>query len=290
MTSTDNVALAVETAGPPDTPTVLCIHGYPDNRSVWDAVATDLVTAGLRVVRYDVRGAGDSDAPAGRAAYRLDQLTDDLLTVLDAVNPQCPVHVVGHDWGAIQTWHALGSGRLAGRALSFTSISGPSLDHATRWMRSQLRLDHEARRRVLRQVVKSTYLVLFVPPGLPEFLWRTRIMDRLLSGRLRLPERSAAGQRRLSDKINGLQLYRANIARRRRPALQQTTIPVQVLAPIRDRYVSVELQTEAPAPWVAELRTEVFDDGHWIIVRHPHLVADRIAALIREVERRRDVS
>ena len=48
--------------------TVLLVHGYPDNHSVWDPVA-EILADRFHVVAYDVRGAGASGVPdeIGRA-------------------------------------------------------------------------------------------------------------------------------------------------------------------------------------------------------------------------------
>jgi pimeloyl-ACP methyl ester carboxylesterase len=62
--------LAVREEGPADGPTVLLVHGYPDNSSVWDGVAARLAER-FRVVRFDLRGHGGSDEPAGRDGYRI---------------------------------------------------------------------------------------------------------------------------------------------------------------------------------------------------------------------------
>ena len=52
--------LAVYEEGLPDGPVLVCIHGYPDDHRVWDGVV-DALSSRYRVVRYDVRGAGESD-------------------------------------------------------------------------------------------------------------------------------------------------------------------------------------------------------------------------------------
>src|SRR5690242_17337653 len=135
VTSTDGTRLALHEYGNPSGPTVVAVHGYPDNHHVWDGVAAAL--AGYRVVAYDVRGAGDSDKPRGRRAYRQEQLTADLLTVLDEVSPDEPVHLLAHDWGSMQSWDAVSNPAHAARFASFTSISGPSLPYAARWLRGR---------------------------------------------------------------------------------------------------------------------------------------------------------
>ncbi|MDQ4031162.1 MAG: alpha/beta fold hydrolase, partial [Actinomycetota bacterium] len=127
--TTDGVALRVYESGPLDAPTVICVHGYPDDHTVWDGVAAELAPR-YRVVSYDVRGAGASGKPRSRLAYRLDQLAEDLAAVVNAVSPARQVHLLAHDWGAVATWHAVTGEWLRGRVASYTSISGPCLDHA----------------------------------------------------------------------------------------------------------------------------------------------------------------
>jgi len=283
ITSTDGVRLAVHESGDRSAPTVLCVHGYPDNSAVWDGVAAELAGR-YHVVRYDVRGAGASDRPRARSAYRLDQLVADLAAVADAVSPGTPVHLVGHDWGSVQCWSAVADERLAGRVASFTSISGPDLDQAGAWMRSGLRPGGAKLRHVLRQLVESNYLLLFNLPGLPELLWRTRILDRalaasLLIGRGSSPARPAP--QTLADKLGGLQLYRANLfGRLGRARPRRIDVPVQVVVPSADPFVSAALATGGPAPWVRDLRVRRVAGGHWVVATRPDVIARITSELV----------
>ena len=68
-----------------------------------------------RVISCDVPGAGASEAPVGRAAYRLERLAADLAAVADATCGAQPFHLVGHDWGSIQSWEAVTSAAFEGR-------------------------------------------------------------------------------------------------------------------------------------------------------------------------------
>ncbi|MGH3539643.1 MAG: alpha/beta fold hydrolase, partial [Pseudonocardiaceae bacterium] len=161
VATTDGVRLQVHESGQHGAPTVVCIHGYPDDHTLWDGVATELA-ARYRVVSYDVRGAGESGKPRGRRAYRLDQLAQDLAAVLDAVSPDRPVHLLAHDWGAVQAWHAVTGEWLDGRVRSYTSISGPCLDHAGNWFRARLRRPTpRALRELITQMVSSWYITFF---------------------------------------------------------------------------------------------------------------------------------
>lgn len=57
-------------------PWVTMSHSLACNLSMWDEQAALLVNNGFKVLRFDTRGHGASDAPEG--AYTLEQMTDDL--------------------------------------------------------------------------------------------------------------------------------------------------------------------------------------------------------------------
>ena len=242
---------------------MVAVHGYPDNHAVWDGVAANL-DQDHRLVAYDVRGTGASDKPVERDAYRLSILLDDLIAVLDAIGSDRAVHLLGHDWGSVQLWPALTHPRLAGRIASFTSISGPALDHAAIWLR-RLR-DHPLG--TLRQVADSYYAVLFQVPGLPEAAIRAGLLDR------------AIGTRPRADQLNGLNLYRANLRTRVRANPQPIDRPVQVIAPRSDHFITPRLALEAPRPFVAQLHTRVVDGGHWVIRERPDMIADCVREFV----------
>jgi pimeloyl-ACP methyl ester carboxylesterase len=268
--ATDGVELAVYERGPADRPTIVLVHGYPDNHTVWDGVA-ELLAQRLHVVAYDVRGAGASDAPATRAGYRLAQLVADLAAVADAVSPDRPVHVLAHDWGSIQSWPAVTDPEVGRRIASFTSISGPSLDHAAAWLR-----DFRAHAGAsARQVAHSFYMLAFQLPRLPELAARRGLIDRGV-------RRAGGGRDRTQrDVVNGIGLYRANtLGRIGRPHPGPTQVPVQVLAPEADPFVTTRLQCEAPAPWTANLTARTIPGGHWVVRQNPDLIAELTLSFI----------
>ena len=284
VTSADGTNLAVYVQGVMDAPTVVAVHGYPDNHQVWDGVAAILAKR-LRVVTYDVRGTGESDKPAGSSAYLMDRLVEDLRAVLDAVSPSAPVHLLAHDWGSIQSWPAVLDPSFRTRISSFTSISGPSLDQASAWLRSS----HRHPGASARQLADSFYIAAFQLPVLPELAGRAGIIDRALALSSKIGRSAAAVDvvqtRTEADKINGLGMYRANfLTRLARPELTSTDVPVQVLAPRSDRFVSVPLQTEAPVPYVTNLRTRVISGGHWVVTDRPEVIASLTTEFIDHIE------
>jgi pimeloyl-ACP methyl ester carboxylesterase len=257
--------------GPADAPVMVCVHGYPDNQRVWWPVAARLADR-FRVVTYDVRGHGDSDAPADRSGYLIDRLAADLAAVMDAVSPDRPVHLLAHDWGAIQTWAAV-SGNLADeRIASYASISGPSLDQAAAWLRGFRAGGLPGARARLTQLAASSYIWFFRVPWLPEAAWRSGAIDRLLA------RERPDGHPGVNDRINGLELYRANFsAGLRRPTPRPVRVPVQVIVPSRDVYVTPALAREAPAPYVADLTVTDIEGRHWVILDRPDVIAGLVA-------------
>lgn len=278
VTASDGVSLSVRVTGPVGAPTVVLVHGYPDNGSMWDGVVAEL-SGRFRCVVYDVRGSGESDKPRGRASYKLDQLARDLRSVIDEVQPEGKVHLLAHDWGSIQTWHAVTGDELRGRLASFTSVSGPSLDHAGAWFRANLRPSPRRLKNALTQLVHSGYILFFQLPLIPELLWRTGIMRSLMK---RLDP--AGGVSETIDGVRGLNLYRANMMTRlSRPAPRAADIPVQVLAPNGDAFVSTPLQVEVER-WAPDLRVRKLVGTHWIVRSKPRVIAEAAAELIDHVE------
>ncbi|GAA5171582.1 MULTISPECIES: SDR family oxidoreductase [Amycolatopsis] len=285
IVNSGDVRLAVFEEGPEDAPTVLLVHGYPDTHAVWDDVAA-VLSQRFRVVRYDVRGAGQSDAPRGLEAYRLPHLKDDLFAVADAVSPDAPVHVVAHDWGSIQAWEAVTEPGAHQRIASYTSISGPCLDHAAYWFRTR-----SPRRfgKVLRQQLHSWYILAFHVPLLPELLWRGVLAKRwpeFLRLAEHVPPRPGHPAPTLaSDAARGLSLYRANVRERfSRPRKRTTQVPVQVITPVYDRYVTPAL-AEGAERWAPRLWRRRLYAGHWsALLRDGAQVARMATELIDHVD------
>ena len=200
----------------------MLVHGYPDAASVWEKTA-QILAQRYYVIAYDVRGAGRSDAPDHTRAFGLEHLVEDLAQVVDATSPDAPVHLVCHDWGSIQSWEAVTTERMAGRIASYTSISGPSIDHAAYWMMSRLR-SGSAREMaaVARQLSHSWYIGAFQLPLFGPAIWKLgmdRLWPSLLSRLEGIDVQTSPTQTR--DGSLGVNLYRANFSQRLRDLARQ---------------------------------------------------------------------
>ena len=105
VSTADGVRLNVETTGPGDAPvTVLLVHGWTCSTRSWHNQVEELPRIlgpdAVRIVSYDHRGHGRSEA-APPGSMRIEQLADDLVTVLDSVVGDGPVVYAGHSMGGM---------------------------------------------------------------------------------------------------------------------------------------------------------------------------------------------
>lgn len=272
--SSDGVRLSASAAGPEGAPTLLLVHGYPDDRQVWDRVLPFLCRD-FQVVTYDVRGCGASEPPGQLAGYRLAQLADDIFAVIRAVSPDQPVHLVGHDWGGIQCWEAATDPRASDHIATYTCISGPCLDHVGHWLRGQARPGQIGK--LARQALKSWYIGAFHFPLLAPTLWRAGLGTRWHDVLARVDGiADAPASDRTMDGVRGIALYRRNILPRLiNPRARTCSLPVQLVIAERDRFVSAEMALSA-APWVPDLTVTRIDAGHWLPLSHAQPLAERI--------------
>ncbi|MFV5492155.1 alpha/beta fold hydrolase [Acinetobacter sp. ASP199] len=273
VATSDQQRLAVRTFGDITKPALVLVHGYPDHQEVWKNVIVYLPD--YFIVTYDVRGAGDSSIPKYIRDYRLQRLSMDLEEVVNTILPGQSFHLAAHDWGSIQSWESVTDPRFEGRILSFTTISGPCLDHAVFWMRNQFK---QNRSRFFKQLSKSWYIAMFQLPWLAPTAWNFfnperwgRIIQEL-EGKEGLP----LNQNIVKDGKYGVGLYRANfIPRLLQPRERYAICPVQAIVLKRDNFVSPQLVDEMPK-WVQTFSRVELDANHWAILSQPKLIADSI--------------
>ncbi|MEV5953456.1 SDR family oxidoreductase [Streptomyces sp. NPDC051987] len=286
---TGGVDLCVAELGDPAAPTVVLVHGYPDSKEVWSEVATRLAGR-FHVVLYDVRGHGRSTAPKPlRGGFTLAKLTDDFLAVIDAVSPDRPVHLVGHDWGSVQSWEFVTVARTEGRVASFTSMSGPSLDHFGHWIDARVRRPTPRQAaQLIGQGAKSWYVYLLHTPALPELAWRGplgKAWPRILRRAEGLSGGDYPTSSLPSDAAHGAWLYRDNVrARLRRPREDEFAhAPVQLITPLGDAFLSERLYDDLER-WVPRLTRRTLPDRHWVPRTRPDQVSSWIEEFVVSVE------
>ena len=104
LVSVNGVQLEVFEAGRENrgNPIVLC-HGWPEHAYSWRHQMPALAAAGYHVIAPNQRGYGNSSSPTDVTDYDIEQLSGDLVGLLDHYGYQ-DATFVGHDWGAMVVW------------------------------------------------------------------------------------------------------------------------------------------------------------------------------------------
>ncbi len=274
ITTQDGQKLCAKTWGNPSHPAMVLVHGYPDNQEVWEPIIEHL-QSDFYIVTYDVRGAGQSSIPKRIRDYSLARLSLDLECVVNALLLKQNFHLAAHDWGSIQTWESVTEPKFKGRILSYTTMSGPCLDHAAFWMRDQFK--HE-KSKFFKQLVKSWYIVAFQLPILAPTVWHFFSPERwgMVLNQLEKTKGLPLNQNISADGEHGIGLYRANfIPRLTRPRQRFAQCPVQAVVLKRDNFVSPELIDEMPK-WVDDFERVEVDANHWAVLSRPQEIAEYI--------------
>lgn len=93
----NGIHINTEISGKKDAPAVVLSHSLSSGIVMW-SLQLEALEPRYRVVRYDMRGHGQSDAPEG--AYSLDMLATDVVRLLDALGMD-RVHFVGLSIGGM---------------------------------------------------------------------------------------------------------------------------------------------------------------------------------------------
>ncbi len=262
----------VTDGGPEDGTPVVLLHGFPERRGSWSGVAALLHDAGLRTFAVDQRGYSPRARPPRRRDYTLDRLADDAVAVVEQVRRRTsrPVHLVGHDWGAVVAWVV-----AARRPSPVASLTAFSVPHPAAYARAGLRS---------AQLLKSWYMLAFNVPGLAERLAREPggQVDRLLTRSGMTAEEVARFRADVVEDgalTGGLQWYRALPLSAGALSVGRVRIPTTFCWSDGDAAVD-RWGAEHCADFVAEgtdYRFEVLEGvSHWI----PTQAADAAARLV----------
>lgn len=104
--------------------TVVLVPGFTGSKEDFRLVLAPLAAAGFRAVAYDQRGQFESPGPDDPAAFSVEALAADLLSLVEALDDG-PVHVVGHSFGGLVSRAAALRQPAALRSLTLLA-SGPA--------------------------------------------------------------------------------------------------------------------------------------------------------------------
>jgi pimeloyl-ACP methyl ester carboxylesterase len=263
----------VSDSGPEGGDVVVLLHGYPENRTSWDAVTPLLVEQGFRVLAPDQRGYSPGARPKGRSAYAMQHLAGDIVALLDAAGAES-AHIVGHDWGGGVAW-ALADWEPA-RVRTVTSLTTP---HPRAMLKAMV---------TGTQAFKSWYMFMFQLPVVPELAYRPQMEQRLRATlrRTGLPDeaidRYITPLREPGAATAAINWYRGMPLSRRRPGAS-ITVPSLYAYPTGDAFLgrkAADLTGDyVSAPYTYELLDGV---SHWM----PEEVPDVVARLVTEHARK----
>ncbi|PKN92267.1 MAG: alpha/beta hydrolase [Chloroflexi bacterium HGW-Chloroflexi-6] len=163
----DQIRLHIVLAGPPQGKPVLLLHGFPEFWYGWRAQIMALAAKGYRVIAPDQRGYNLSSAPKDVASYAMENLSQDVIVLLDHYGIE-KVFLVGHDWGAAVAWTVaiLHPERI--EKLAILNVPHPSV-----MMRTLTKSP--------RQMLKSWYIGFFQIPGLADWLMSRRNFSGMIT-------------------------------------------------------------------------------------------------------------
>lgn len=196
---------------------IVLLHGFCGSAEYWEKVIPGL-TAHYRVIAPDLRGHGASDAPLG--AYTIEQMADDVLSLLNALEiPEC--YLLGHSLGGYITlsFAQRHASRLKGFGLLHSSGYPDSEEAKENRLKSVTMIQSEGIFAFVDQLVPG----LFAPEAEP------RLLDRAKEIGYKTPPQGAVG---------------ASLAMRERPdrrdVISATALPVLLVAGAEDTKVTPE--------------------------------------------------
>ncbi|MEA2208362.1 MAG: hypothetical protein QOF54_839 [Solirubrobacteraceae bacterium] len=151
----NGIELSFLDEGDAASPLVVLCHGFPELAFSWRHQLPALASAGWHVVAPDMRGFGESSAPAAVEAYDIVELCADMTGLLDALHAREAVFV-GHDWGANVVWQL--AVREPERVRAVAGLSVPFVPRAPAAPIAIMR----------RHLGEDFYIIWFQQPGIAD--------------------------------------------------------------------------------------------------------------------------
>lgn len=267
----DGLTFDVFDEGPLKGEVVVLLHGFPERSTTWKRVAPLLHAQGYRTVAMDQRGYSPGARPRGRRHYRIRTVADDAAALAERVG--APVHLVGHDWGAIAAWAA-----AMFRPEVFRTLTALSVPHPMAFLAAGV---------TSSQLLRSWYIGLFQVPGLAERLARRpggRFDQQLLATGMTEEEVARFRREMVDDGAlpTALAWYRAMVLLDRQLLGRKVTVPTTLVWSDGDTALA-RRGAETTHRWVDAPYELVVLEGatHWLPTQEPQAVADAVLARVR---------
>lgn len=239
---------------------IVLLHGFCGSSSYFEQVIPYL-SGRYRVIAPDLRGHGASDAPLG--AYTIEQMADDVLSLLDALEiSKC--YLLGHSLGGYITlsFAQRHSARLKGFGLIHSTGYPDSEEAKEKRLKSVSQIRSEGITDFVDQLVPG----LFAPDAAPQLLQRAKEIG------YRTPPQGAVG---------------AALAMRERPdrrdVISASALPVLLIAGDQDAIVTPERAFTADKPNVT--KATISGAGHMSMFEAPERLAEIIKDFVPAMQR-----
>lgn len=239
--------------------TVVLIHELGGSLDSWDGLVP-LLPDGLRVLRYDMRGAGLSEKISGTVS--VDRMCDDLAALTRAVGLAEPFAVLGAAvGGAIAARFAARHPRLCRRLV----LVGPALGVPEERRAAALAIADRIEADGLRAIAGDVF-----PKAFPDALWQH-------------PDDRAVAQARWlgADPQGYAAAYRMLVHADIRACLSEIACPTLVLAGRHDPFCTPQA-VESAAARIPHALFRVVEGGHFMSVQNPGRVAAEVAPFLME--------
>jgi pimeloyl-ACP methyl ester carboxylesterase len=250
---------------------VILLHGFPQDSRCWEALCPLLHSRGYRTLAPDQRGYSPNARPRGRRDYRLSELGKDVAALIEAAGLG-PVHLVGHDWGAVVAWEV-----ATARPDLLRSLAALSVPHPAAFARALF---------TSGQALRSWYMLFFQLPWLPERALAAQGLERVLRS-TGMSRRAAARDARLMRDPDtaraALNWYRGIMFSGPLTLPARLTLPVKIRVPTLHVWSDGDMAigsrgAEMTARFVTGPYSYTVLEGvsHWI----PEEAAERLDALL----------
>jgi pimeloyl-ACP methyl ester carboxylesterase len=242
-------------------PCIMLLHGFPDSLKLWRKVTPYLVQAGFRVVSYDQRGYGESDAPLAVRQYTTELIVQDALAVIDKLELGENINLVGHDWGSLIGWKLCLEHPQRFRKYVAVSVGHP------------LAYRHAG----IEQKRKGWYVLAFQVPALPEYLLSKNNWSefrRMAKGHPEVDTWIAdlARPGRITAAINW---YRANFAQLIFSDFDHCTVPTLGIYSAGDLALTEQQMVDSARYMDADWSyRRIEKSSHWIPLDQPQILAE----------------
>lgn len=255
-------------------PAVLCLHGFPQNASVFDEFARQLVDKGFRVIRFDQRGYTDDTSGYARRKYTVGNLASDALAVLDHREVSSCI-VVGHDLGGMVAWEM---SRIApSRVVSLVIVGAP---HPGAFLLSLVSIRQLARSWYFAAAQSTLLATTLYSPAKPSS--RKRLAAELAKSGLTWSESQPYLDFMAHDNrfVGAIRWYQAMPFTSLRSAFFRMTRDAHIVVGDADEYAGrLSIELTGMFAWGKRVTVTMVDGGtHWLFDHHPEAIAAVVSA------------